>query len=152
MTQYEESIKWELPRYYDPRHGKFIRVMRSSDVVHIASVASTNLGSPSGGTTSSLCSTTFDSYTEGFLVSYGFTHSSTVAEMFFLNDTSTIVPQGINKAEQQQCQITTIDAPFYRVGPGETIAAYSDTAGTACAWGTLIRFPIFKYVEVTSTS
>lgn len=149
MAQYEETIKWELPRYYEPRQGKFIRVMRSSDPVHIASIASTNVGAAAGGTTTALCSTTFDAYTEGFLVSYGFSHSSTMAEMFFLDDTSTIVPQRI-VSSHQQCQITSIDAPFYRVDHGHTIAAYADTTGTVCAWATLIKFPIFDRVEVES--
>jgi hypothetical protein len=152
MSQYEETIKWELPRWYDPRYGKFVRVMRSSQPVHIASIASTNLGQAAGGTTSILCSTTFDAYTEGYLTSYGFSHSSTLAEMFFLDGSSTIVPQLINNSAKTQCQITTIDAPFYRVDASHTIAGYSDTGGTACAWATLIKFPIFKYVEVTSTS
>lgn len=150
MTQYEEEIKWVLPRYYEPRQGKFIRVMRSSEPVHIASIASTNIGAAAGGTTTALCSTTFDAFTEGFLVSYGFSHTSTVAEMFFIDGTSTIVPQKIRVDAQTQCQITTIDAPFYRVDAGDTITAYSDTAGTVCAWATLIKFPTFDYVETES--
>ena len=143
-------MKWNLPRYYEPRQAKFIRVMRSSEPVHMASIASTNVGSPSGGTTTALCTETFDAYTEGFLIAYGFSHSSTIAEMFFLDGTSTIVPQRINATEHQQCQITTIDAPFYRVDAGDTITAYSDTAGTVCAWATLIKFPIFDEVETES--
>jgi hypothetical protein len=150
MAQYEETIKWNLPRYYEPREGKFIRVMRSSHPVHIASIASTNIGAAAGGTTSSLCGTTFDAYTEGFLVAYGFSHSSTVAEMFFLDGSSTIVPQLINNSAKTQCQITTIDAPFYRVDASHTIAAYADRAGTVCAWATLIKFPIFDYTEPES--
>jgi len=148
MTVHEEVIKWGLPRYYEPRVGKFIRVMRSSQPVHIASIASTNVGQAAGGTTSSLCSTTFNAYTEGYLTSYGFSHSSTIAEMFFLDGTSTIVPQRVYA--NMTCQITTIDAPFYRVDRSHTIAAYADTAGTVCAWATLIKFPIFDYVETTS--
>jgi len=148
MPIQEEVIKWNLPRYYDPRYAKFIRVMRSSQPVHIASIASTNVGAAASGTTSSLCSTTFDAYTEGYLVSYGFSHSSTLAEMFFLDSTSTIVPQRIYA--NMTCQITTIDAPFYRVDAGHTIAAYADTTGTVCAWATLIKFPIFTYVEPES--
>ncbi|MHA1852562.1 MAG: hypothetical protein ACTSUF_03535 [Candidatus Heimdallarchaeaceae archaeon] len=151
MTQYEEVIKWQLPRYYEPREGKFIRVMRSSEPVHISSLASTNV-SVSGGTSQIICSTTFDSNTEGFLVAYGFSHSAADqgAEMWFADGNSTIVPQRINKSEFQQNQITTIDAPFYRVDAGQTIAAYTDTAGTVCAWATLIKFPIFDYVEPES--
>jgi len=150
MVQHEETIKWVLPRYYDPRYAKFIRVMRSSQPVHIASIASTNVGAAAGGTTTALCSTTFDAYTEGYLTSYGFSHSSTVAEMFFLDGSSTIVPQLINNTEKTQCQVTTIDAPFYRVDASHTIAAYSDTTGTVCAWATLIKFPLFQYCETTS--
>jgi len=150
MAQYEEVIKWVLPRYYEPREAKFIRVMRSSQPVHIASIASTNVGAAAGGTTSSLCSTTFDSYTEGFLVSYGFSHSSTLAEMFFLDGSSTIVPQRISGTEHQQCQVTTIDAPFYRVDAGHTIAGYADTTGTVCCWASIIKFPTFDYTETES--
>jgi hypothetical protein len=148
MPQFEEVIKWVLPRYYDPRYAKFIRVMRSSQPVHIASIASTNVGAAAGGTTTALCSTTFDAYTEGYLTSYGFSHSSTLAEMFFLDGSSTIVPQRVYA--NMTCQITTIDAPFYRVDASHTIAAYADTTGTVCAWATLIKFPIFQYVETTS--
>ncbi len=143
-------MKWNLPRYYEPREAKFIRVMRSSQPVHIASLASTNVGAAAGGTTTSLCSTTFNSQEEGFLVAYGFSHSSTLAEMFFIDGNSTIVPQRINGTEHTQCQITTIDAPFYRVDAGNTITAYADTAGTVCAWATLIKFPIFDEVETES--
>lgn len=149
MAQYEEVMKWGLPRYYEARSGKFIRVMRSSQPVHIASLASTNV-SVAGGTSTSLCSTTFDAYTEGFLTAYGFSHTSTIAEMWFIDNTSTIVPQKIRVDAQTQCQITTIDAPFYRVDASHTISAVTDTAGTICAWATLQKFPTFAYTEITS--
>jgi len=149
MTQHEEVIKWILPKYYEPREGKFIRVMRSSEPVHIASLASTNV-TAAGGTTTSLCSTTFDAYTEGYMTSYGFSHSSTVAEMWFVDGNTTIVPQKIRVDALTQCQITTIDAPFYRVDAGDTISAVTDTSGTVCAWATLVKFPIFDYTEPES--
>jgi len=146
---YEESMKWVLPRYYEPRVAKFIRVQRSSQPVHVASLASTNVAA-AGGTSAAICSTTFDAFTEGFLVSYGFSHTSTLAEMWFIDGTSTIVPQKIRVDALTQCQITTIDAPFYRVDAGHSISAVTDTTGTVCAWATLIKFPIFDYVETTS--
>lgn len=149
MAQYEEVMKWTLPRYYEPRQAKFIRVMRSSQPVHIASLASTNV-SVAGGTSVPICSTTFNSQEEGFMVSYGFSHTNTTSEMWFIDGTSTIVPQKIAVDRQTQCQITTIDAPFYRVDAGDTISAVTDTAGTVCAWATLIKFPIFDYVETES--
>lgn len=146
MAQYEETMKWLMPKYYEQRVGKFIRVMRSSEPVHIASLASTNIIA-AGGTTTALCSTTFDANHEGFLTSYGFSHSSTVAEMWLVDGTSTIVPQKIRvDALTQQCQ-TTIDAPFYRVDAGDTISAVTDTTGTICAWAVLQKFPTFVRTE-----
>jgi len=148
MTQYEETMKWQLPRYYDARYAKFVRLMRSSEPVHIASLASTNV-SVVGGTSVSLCSTTFDAYTEGFLTSYGFSHSNTTAEMWFLQGNNTIVPQRI-RDEHSVCQLTGINEPIYRVDASETISAVTDTAGTICAWATLIKFPIINYYEPES--
>ena len=149
MTQYEEVMKWNLGRYYEPRTAKFIRIQRSSQPVHIASLASSNVA-VSGGTSISLCSTTFNSQEEGFLTAYGFSHSNTTAEMWFIEGVNTIVPQRINGAEHNQCQITGINEPFYRVDADETISAVTDTAGTICAWATLIKFPIFAEVEPES--
>lgn len=141
---YEEHIKMKIPIYYDARYGKFIRVMRSSDPVHISSIASTNVGAAAGGTTTSLCSTTMSASEEGFVTSYGFSHSSTLAEMFFLIGSSTYLAQRSNISG---CQVTTIDAPFFRVGASQTVTAYSDLTGTVCAWLTMQKFPIISEVE-----
>ena len=148
MPQFEEVIKWVLPRYYDPRYAKFIRVMRSSQPVHIASIASTNVGAAAGGTTTALCSTTFDAYTEGYVSAYGFSHSSTVAEMWFIDGTSTIVPQRMDRG--QICQVEVPEAYFHRVDAGHTISAETDTTGTVCAWIVLQKFPVFDSVETES--
>jgi len=149
MAQYEEVMKWVLPRYYDPRYAKFVRLQRSSEPVHIASLASTN-AAVAGGTSISLCSTTFDAYTEGFLVAYGFSHSNTTAEMWFIEGNNTIVPQRI-RDEHSVCQLVgDINVPLYRVDASETISARTDTAGTICAWATLIKFPIIDEYEPES--
>lgn len=148
--QYEEEMKWGLPRYYDPRYAKFVRLQRSSQPVHIASLASTNV-SVSGGTSVSLCSTTFNSQEEGFLVAYGFSHSNTTAEMWFIEGNNTIVPQRINGTEHTQCQLVgDINVPLYRVDASETISGVTDTAGTICCWATLIKFPIIDEYEPES--
>lgn len=143
----EEAAKIQVPYYYDARYGKYIRVIRSSDPVHVASIASTNVGAAEGGTTTALCSTTMDANTEGFVTSYGFSHSSTIAEMFFLIGSSTYLPQKVSVADGEQCQVTTIDAPFFRVGASQTVTAYSDQAGTVCAWLTMQKFPLITKVE-----
>jgi len=146
MAQFEEVMKWLLPKYYEQRTGKFIRVMRSSNPVHVACIPSTNIVG-AGGTSAAICSTTFDANNEGFITSYGFSHTSTVAEMYLLEGTSTIVPQKIRVDALTQCQLTTIDAPFYRVDAGETISARTDTTGTVCAWIVLQSFPTFVRTE-----
>jgi len=149
MAQYEEQIKWQMPHYYEARYGKFLRVMRSSQPVHISTLASTNV-SVAGGTSANLCSTTMEADEEMFMTSYGFSHTSTLAEMWFIDGNSTILPQKIRVDALTQCQITTVDAPFYRVDASHTIAAVTDVAGTVCAWATFQKFPTFTHVETES--
>ena len=146
MTQYEEIMKWLLPKYYEQRTAKFIRVMRSSEPVMVASIASTNIVG-AGGTSAAICSTTFDANTEGFLTSYGFSHTSTVAEMWLLDGTSTIVPQKIRVDALTQCQLAGINEPMYRIDASETISARTDTTGTVCAWFCMQKFPTFVRAE-----
>ena len=148
MAQYEENMKWGLPRYYDPRYGKFVRLQRSSMPVHIASLASTDIA-VAGGTSVALCSTTMDAYTEGFLTSYGFSSDSTTAEFWLADGNTTIVPQRM-RDEHSVCQLSGINEPLYRVDAGDTIAAYTDTASTICAWFVLQTFPIIDEYEPES--
>lgn len=150
MVVKEENMKWEMRSYYDARYGKSLRLVRSSQPVHVSSLASTNVSSTAGGTSTSLCSTVFSATEEGYLVNYGMSHTSTVAEMWFEVGNSTVVPQKVRVDALTQCQVATIDAPFYRVDASETITGRTDTAGTICMWATLIKFPLVQDIEPDS--
>jgi len=154
MQKTEEVKKWVVKKYYDQFSGKFIREIKSNYITHHAG-ASTVCASTTGGTTGAIACGTTDAYHEAYLTAYGYSASTTGAEMFFLAGTTggmtaTVLPSYV-LAYTPTCQYEDIDAAFYKLGPSSSICLHSDVTGTFCGWLTLIHHPIFRYTEPVST-
>ena len=128
-----------VAKKYDPLYGRYIREMRSDDIVHI----SAPLKGYSAGT---IAFTTLDDKTELFITSFSVSSTTGGNNFFVLVNSSTILPISLSQAGEEW-KHTGIDAPFARCAANSTISICIGSAGTVCAFLTGVRFPTIDYVE-----
>lgn len=125
-------------KIYDPLKGRYIREMRSNDIVHLSVPYDTY----SAGT---IVSMTLDSNTELFITGVGYS-ATTATDFYVLVNSATILPAYLS--ENSNFSVTTdINAPIYKATPSSTISIGIGTDGTVSAFLYGVRFPKFEKVE-----
>jgi len=125
-------------KIYDPLTGRYIREIRSNDIVHIAAVNSQY----SAGT---IAFTALDSDTELFITGFGFT-AQTASDFYVTIGTSTILPVYL-AANGSLSRTTNLNAPLAKASASSTISICIGTAGTVSAWLSGVRMPKFSKIE-----
>ena len=134
----EENTLFAINKKYDPLAGRYIREIKSNDIVHISA--------PHDQYTDVLVSSDLDENTE--LLITGFMASGDAAgnEVYVTVDSSTILPTRL-AADTPISVVATVDAPIFRCAASSTITISTTTAGsyTAALWG--VRHPLITKVE-----
>jgi len=119
--------------------GRFIREIRSNDIVHISAPHAAY----SAGT---IAFTALDSDTELFITGFGYS-AQTATDFYVTVNTSTILPAYV-AADGNVSRTTNLNAPFFKASASSTISICIGSAGTVSAWLCGVRMPEFDKVEV----
>jgi len=141
----EETVKWIKVKKYDQLLGNFYRDIRPNHIFHLASPASTSVGTLGAATASTVISST----EEVFITDLCYSASSAGMELYGLyNGTSTILPIRLG-ANLPQCLSQPRNAPLYKLEASSTLCFYSDAAGTVTVFVSGVIEPVSRYVETT---
>ena len=131
-------MQMSAKKLYDPLTGKFVKEVRSNDVVHIAA----KNAQYAAGT---IAFTALDSDTELFITGFGFSAQS-AADFYVTVGTSTILPAYL-AANSTLSRTTNLNAPLAKASASSTISICIGTAGTVSAWISGVRMPTFANIE-----
>jgi len=135
---------------YDPLEGRYIRDIKTTDIVNIYAKAS-----PTSNDTVSwdMVTYTTDANSQIFPYIFGAHHcgTSTCPQFILVNGTTTIMALQTDNLGEGQNLVTGCNCPLTRVAESSTITIVvnnaTSTTDTYCAWIVAKREPILSVVE-----
>lgn len=142
----------EVPKFrsrieeYDPQAGIWTRVVKSNDILHIATNGSTQ---PTAAGDLTLATTTLGANYEALIIAFGY-GASGAANFHILVGGSTIMPVRLSAAGQGTPLTATKSAPFYRVAASSVVSIIAAGASTAVSYNafvSMVRLPLAAKLE-----
>lgn len=139
MMIMEQNTLFTINKKYDSLAGRYVREIKSNDIVHLAV---TNAQFAAG----TIKFTTLDADTELLITGFSAAATTAGADAYVTVGSSTILPTKV-AANTPAVFITDVNAPFFRAAASSTISIAVGTASTWTAWLCGVRQPLITKVE-----